>query len=173
MKRFKDITKAIDPRARKFGADVNASNGQIVAGLPAFKKEQFINNTVVTKNYYGEDEERFGLCLMPILNYEKWQKNESLNVKKTLIAVRENWDHRVLEPFKKWCRATFLNGKWVFGETTPEYFQQNYIAYLLLKNWAGGKGTYKLICRNILSSLLGTQGWVLKLEKTNTISLCE
>ena len=101
MKSFKNITKAIDPRVRKFGADANASNGQIVAGLPAFKKEQFINNTVVVKNYYGEEEDRFGLCLMPILDYEKWQKNDSLNVKKTLIAVRENWDERVLEPLKK------------------------------------------------------------------------
>ena len=149
MKYFKDITKADQPLVGNFVADAKASNVDMIGGAT----QPFINNNVLVRSYYGEEEDRFNLCLMPILNYEKWQKNDALIVKKTLLAVRENWDHHFLTPFKKWCKDTFLNGEWVFSENTLEYTQQNYIAYLLLKNIEGGKGTYQFICFNILKWL--------------------
>ena len=97
MKYFKDITKADQPLVGNFVADAKASNVEMIDG----GTQPFINNNVLVRSYYGDEEARFNLCLMPILDYEKWQKNDALIVKKTLIAVRENWNHRFLDPFKK------------------------------------------------------------------------
>lgn len=166
MKSFKNITKAAQPHIGILGADVNASNVEKkIIGIPVFKEKIRITNNVIVHNYVGEEEDRFHLSLMPIINYEKWQKNNSLNLKKTLIVVRENWNHRFFEPFKKWCKASFFNGEWIFSENTIEYFQQNYISYLLLKNYSGQNGTYKFICRNFLNYLLQKKDWVLTFKK--------